>query len=68
MLIFARLPTTPGNEQFDIEYRASIFWSIPDRGKAQQFAIVAHVRNTKQVGDAAIMDADIEFEVRTIAN
>lgn len=68
MLLFARLPTVPGHEQFEIEYRASVSWSIPDRGKAQQFSVIAHVRNTKQVGDSAFMDADIEFEVRPLVN
>lgn len=64
--ILARLPDQPGNDTFDVEFRATISWNIPDRGKAQNFAVVADVRNTKQAGDAAFFDADIDFEPKPL--
>jgi len=64
ILLLARLPDQPGNEVFDIEFRATVSWNIPDRGKPQVFLVVAQVRNTKRVGDTAIMDADVNFTVK----
>lgn len=66
ILLFAWLPDRSGNETFDIEFRATVSWNIPDRGKPQMFAVIAHVRNTKREGDSAIMDADVSFEVKPL--
>jgi hypothetical protein len=64
--ILSRLPDQPGTDAFDVEFRATVSWNIPDRGKPQSFAVIAHVRNTKHVGDTAIMDADVNFQIKPL--
>lgn len=63
-IVIAKLPQTPGHEEFELEFGATVTWNIPDRGTPQKFVLVASVRNTKTANDQALMDADITWFFR----
>jgi hypothetical protein len=63
-LVIAKLPMRAGSDELDIEFGVTVSWNIPDRGTLQKFILVAHVRNTKQERESALMDAEITWFFR----
>jgi hypothetical protein len=63
-LVISKLSMRPGSDEFEVEFGVTVSWNIPDRGTPQKFVLVAHVRNTKQERERAMMDAEITWLFR----